>query len=71
MSKDLELLVHARWYFSQAAQAGMTVCFDSIPDQDHTFLAWKPTFANSIPWLAARTGLIPMTPEIQASCKKP
>ncbi|MBI2706583.1 MAG: hypothetical protein HYX32_15020 [Actinobacteria bacterium] len=60
-----------RTYYNEATQAGMTVCYDVIPGQDHTFLAWKPTFINSLPWLAARTGFIPMTPDIQKSCGKP
>jgi len=68
---DRGTMADQRRYFDEATQAGMSVCFDVIPDQDHTFIAWKPTFVNSLPWIAARTGLIPMTPDIQATCKKP
>jgi S-formylglutathione hydrolase FrmB len=68
---DQGTLRDMRRYYDQAQAAEIAVCFDVIPDVDHTFVAWKPTMANSFPWLAARTGLIPMTPEIQASCKKP
>lgn len=52
-----------------AKAAGMEVCLAEMPSGDHTFVAWTQAYKDSLPWLAARVGLVPMSPQYTAICK--
>jgi enterochelin esterase-like enzyme len=67
---DGEAIHDIRNYHDLAQQAGMAVCWQVVPGQGHDYESYKAGFKASLPWISARTGLFPMTPEIAASCKK-
>ena len=48
---------------------GMTTCLVIVPDQGHTFVLWAKAFEQSLPWLAARTGMIDETEEMTEPCE--
>jgi enterochelin esterase-like enzyme len=68
---DQTTMKDIRHYHDLAKQAGMKVCWQVVPNEDHSFEATKAAFKASLPWISARTGLFPMTPEIEATCKNP
>jgi S-formylglutathione hydrolase FrmB len=57
-------------YQRAAARAGMTTCLVVVPDQGHTFVLWAKAFEQSLPWLAARTGMIDETEEMTEPCQR-
>lgn len=60
-----------RTYVDQAVDADMSVCFSTVPNAGHTFTAFAPSFRDSLPWLAARAGLVPMSDAVKRSCETP
>jgi S-formylglutathione hydrolase FrmB len=52
-----------------AAAAGITTCLIVAPDGGHTFDVWSAAFRRSLPWMAARLGLVPATPQMTAGCQ--
>jgi S-formylglutathione hydrolase FrmB len=52
-----------------AAGARITTCLIVVPDGGHTFDVWSAAFRGSLPWMAARLGLVPATPQMTAGCQ--
>ena len=52
-----------------AAAAGISTCLIVVPDGGHTFDVWSAAFRRSLPWMAARLGLVPATPQTTAGCQ--
>jgi S-formylglutathione hydrolase FrmB len=52
-----------------AAAAGIATCLIVVPDGEHTFDVWSAAFRRSLPWMAARLGLVPATPQMTAGCQ--
>jgi S-formylglutathione hydrolase FrmB len=52
-----------------AAAAGISTCLVIVPDGGHTFDVWSAAFRRSLPWMAARLGLVPATPQATAGCQ--
>jgi S-formylglutathione hydrolase FrmB len=52
-----------------AAAAGISTCLIVVPDGGHTFDVWSAAFRRSLPWMAARLGLVPATAQMTAGCQ--
>lgn len=53
-----------------AVRAGIATCVVIVPAGAHTFDVWSAALRSSLPWMAARLGLAPQTPELSA-CPTP
>jgi S-formylglutathione hydrolase FrmB len=51
-----------------AAARGISTCL-IVADGGHTFDVWSAAFRRSLPWMAARLGLVPATPQMTAGCQ--
>mgnify|MGYP001328113747 CR=1 FL=1 len=54
-----------------AGRAGIETCLVVVPGGDHTFDVWSASLRASLPWMAARLGLAPITPQLTAACAAP
>jgi S-formylglutathione hydrolase FrmB len=70
-SDDGQPLAAARQLAPLAQQAGIATCMVIVPGGEHTFDVWSAAFRSSLPWLAARLGLVPVTPSMTAGCQNP
>ncbi|BBG04467.1 MULTISPECIES: alpha/beta hydrolase [Pseudonocardia] len=61
-SADEQPLVAARRLAPAARAAGIDVCERVIPDGGHDFDLFSTAFADSLPWIAGRTGAFPPGP---------
>jgi len=66
---DGEPLAAARELAPLAAAAGIDTCLVVIADGAHTFDVWSSALRSSLPWVAARLGLVPADPSMTASCQ--
>ncbi len=53
-----------------AQKAGIATCLVLVPGGEHTFQLWSEAFRDSLPWMAARLGLVRMVPEMTEKCQK-
>ncbi|MDQ4134127.1 MAG: alpha/beta hydrolase-fold protein [Actinomycetota bacterium] len=51
--------------------AGIDTCLVELPSGGHTFVVWTQAFKDSLPWMAARMGLIPASPDQTRLCQSP
>ena len=42
-----------------------------MPGLSHTFDVWSAAYRDSLPWMAARTGLVAPSPDQTAVCQRP
>jgi S-formylglutathione hydrolase FrmB len=70
-SADPEPLAAAQQLAPLAQKAGISTCLVVVPDGGHTFDVWSAAFRSSLPWIAARLGLVPSTGDLTASCEDP
>lgn len=49
--------------------AGISTCVVTVPGAGHTFDVWTAAFRDSLPWMAARLGLVPASPTQTSSCQ--
>jgi S-formylglutathione hydrolase FrmB len=68
-SDDGDPLAAAQKLAPLAAGARITTCLIVVPDGGHTFDVWSAAFRGSLPWMAARLGLVPATPQMTAGCQ--
>lgn len=66
---DGDPLAAAQTLAPLAAAAGIATCLIVVPDGEHTFDVWSAAFRQSLPWMAARLGLVPATPQMTAGCQ--
>jgi S-formylglutathione hydrolase FrmB len=50
-------------------KAGIEACVVVLPTGGHAFPVWQQAFKDSLPWLAARLGLVPVSPEQTRHCR--
>ncbi|MGE0300154.1 alpha/beta hydrolase [Pseudonocardia sp.] len=53
-----------------ARRAGIETCLVVVPGGGHTFDVWSASLRASLPWMAARLGLAPVTPGLPAVCEE-
>jgi S-formylglutathione hydrolase FrmB len=53
-----------------ARAAGIETCFVVVPGFGHVGEVWRRALRDSLPWLAARTGLTPQQPSDTSKCQK-
>ena len=70
-SGDPEPLAAAQQLAPLAQQAGISTCLVVVPNGGHTFDVWSAAFRSSLPWMAARLGLVPSTGDLTAGCENP
>ena len=70
-SADPEPLAAVQQLAPLAQRAGIGTCLVVVPDGEHTFDVWSAAFRSSLPWMAARLGLVPTTAGLTASCDNP
>ena len=68
---DPEPLAATRQLAPLAAGAGIDTCLVVVPGGGHTFDVWSAAFRQSLPWLAARLGLVPAPPTAPSPCRPP
>jgi S-formylglutathione hydrolase FrmB len=68
---DAEPLAAAQQLAPLASAAGIDTCLVLMPGQGHTFDVWSAAFRDSLPWLAARLGLVPPSPAQTSLCARP
>jgi S-formylglutathione hydrolase FrmB len=68
---DPEPLAAAQQLAPLAQKAGISTCLVVVPNGEHTFDVWSAAFRLSLPWMAARLGLVPTTATVTASCENP
>lgn len=68
-SADPEPLAAAQTLAPLAQRAGIRTCLVVVPGGDHTFDVWSAALRSSLPWMAARLGLAPVTPELTSACQ--
>lgn len=66
---DGDALAAAQKLAPLATAAGISTCLIVVPDGAHTFDVWSAAFRRSLPWMAARLGLAPATPQMTAGCQ--
>jgi S-formylglutathione hydrolase FrmB len=54
-----------------AREAGIETCLIVLDGLGHSFEAWSAAFRDSLPWMAARLGLVPRDPAATAKCRPP
>ncbi|WP_252439182.1 alpha/beta hydrolase [Pseudonocardia humida] len=65
---DAEPLAAAQRLAPLARAAGVQTCLVTMPGLGHTFDVWSAAFGESLPFLAARIGLVPPDPSQTAAC---
>jgi S-formylglutathione hydrolase FrmB len=65
---DAEPLAAIQQLAPLAAAAGIDTCLVVMPNGEHTFDVWSAAFRNSLPWLAQRVGLAPVSSTATATC---
>jgi S-formylglutathione hydrolase FrmB len=55
----------------QARQAGVETCLVVHDGLGHSFAVWSAALRDSLPWMAARLGLVPGDPAATAKCRPP
>jgi S-formylglutathione hydrolase FrmB len=65
---DAEPLAAADRLAPLARQAGIDTCLVVVPGGEHSFSVWSEAFRDSLPFLAARVGLVPQTAEMTRDC---
>lgn len=68
---DAEPLAAARQLAPLATAAGISTCLVTMPGQGHTFDVWSAAFRDSLPWMAARLGLVTASPAQTSACAPP
>jgi S-formylglutathione hydrolase FrmB len=68
---DAEPLAAAQQLVPLATAAGVSTCLVTMPGQGHTFDVWSAAFRDSLPWLAARLGLVRADPSQTSLCTSP
>ena len=66
---DSEPLAAAQQLAPLAQSAGTATCLVVMPGLGHTFDVWSAAFRDSLPWLAARLGLVPVDPTQTSVCQ--
>jgi S-formylglutathione hydrolase FrmB len=69
-SEDAEPLAAAEQLAPLAQRAGVATCLVVVPGDGHTFDVWSAAFRDSLPWLAARLGMVPETPAMTTRCQR-
>lgn len=67
---DAQPLAAAQLLAPLARAAGVSTCLVTIPGQNHTFDVWTAAFRDSLPWMAARIGLVPPSPAQTSICEQ-
>lgn len=67
---DAEPLAAAQQLVPLAIAAGISTCLVTMPGQGHTFDVWSAAFQDSLPWMAARLGLVPASPAQTGACQQ-
>jgi S-formylglutathione hydrolase FrmB len=62
-------LAAARRLAPEARAAGIDTCLAVAPSGDHSFGAWAQAFKDSLPWMAARLGVAPPSPDQTQLCR--
>jgi S-formylglutathione hydrolase FrmB len=70
-SADPEPLAAAQQLAPLAQRAGISTCLVVVQGGEHTFDVWSAAFRGSLPWMAARLGLLPGTADLTGSCQNP
>jgi S-formylglutathione hydrolase FrmB len=65
---DAEPLAAARQLVPLAQQAGIATCLVLVDGGGHDFGVFARAFTDSLPWISARLGLVPPTPQMTAGC---
>ncbi len=68
-STDAEPLAAARELAPLAAAAGIDTCLVVVGGGAHTFDLWSSAWRSSLPWVAARLGLVPADPSTTGACQ--
>jgi S-formylglutathione hydrolase FrmB len=68
-STDAEPLAAARELAPLAAAAGIDTCLVVVAGGAHTFDVWSSALRSSLPWVAARLGLVPAVPAMTGACQ--
>jgi S-formylglutathione hydrolase FrmB len=66
---DAEPMAAAQQLVPLARAAGIATCLVVMPGQGHTFDVWSAAFRDSLPWMAARLGLVTPNPAQTSSCQ--
>lgn len=66
---DAEPLAAAQQLVPLATAAGISTCLVTMPGAGHTFDVWTAAFRDSLPWMAARLGLVPPSPSHTSVCQ--
>lgn len=70
-SDDAAPLAAAQTLAPLAEHAGVATCLVVVPGGGHTFDVWSAALRSSLPWMAARLGLVPPVPAPTAGCPDP
>ncbi|MEU2348467.1 alpha/beta hydrolase-fold protein [Modestobacter sp. NPDC049651] len=68
---DAEPLAAAEQLAPLARQAQIDTCLVVVPGGQHTFAVWRAAFRSSLPFLAARLGMVRQTAAMTGSCAAP
>jgi S-formylglutathione hydrolase FrmB len=68
-SDDREPLLAAEKLAPLAQRAGVDTCLVVLPGGSHTFGVFSRSFRDSLPWMAARLGLVPRAPAQTGACR--
>jgi S-formylglutathione hydrolase FrmB len=66
---DADPLAAARELAPLAAAAGIDTCLVVVVDGAHTFDVWSSALRSSLPWVAARLGLVPADVSMTRACQ--
>jgi S-formylglutathione hydrolase FrmB len=66
---DAEPLAAVQQLAPLTRSAGITTCLVVMPGLAHTFDVWSAAFRDSLPWMAARLGLVPTDPAQTSICQ--
>jgi S-formylglutathione hydrolase FrmB len=70
-AEDPEPLAAAQQLVPLARAAGIATCLVTVPGAGHTFDVWSAAFRDSLPWMAARLGLVRPEAAQTAACRPP
>ena len=68
---DAEPFAAAQQLAPLAQQARIDTCLVVVPGGEHTFAVWRAAFRASLPFLAARLGMVRQTAEMTSRCADP
>jgi S-formylglutathione hydrolase FrmB len=68
---DTDPVAAAQQLVPLATAAGISTCLVVMPGLSHTFDVWSAAYRDSLPWMAARTGLVAPSPDQTAVCQRP